>query len=124
MAIRKSTQIAKQKAFIKILERNLGNIKKSCEEAGITRKTFYDWEKDSEDFQKMLELSNKFTMSDKRDLVEDKLMEKVLNNDTSAIIFASRTLNASRGYSEKLDLSAKVEPVTIVFPDFSKDKDK
>ena len=119
----KLTTKAKQNKFIKAYIKNLGNVKMSCEESGITRQTFYNWKKD-EKFLELLKETDEYALADKKDFVESKLMLLVEKEDRQAIIHASKTLNRDRNYGDNIDITTDIEPVQIVFGNMFTKEDK
>lgn len=94
-----------KEAFLKALEKSLGNITMACREIGIERKTFYNW-KDSdpafrERYEEMAEVVT--------DFVESKFMQLINALDTTAVIFYLKTKGASRGYIEQKNIKADVQ---------------
>lgn len=89
--------------FIKYLEQSCGIINAACKKAQIDRKTYYNWCDADEEFHQAcfmaLELQG--------DFVESKLLEKINDGDTTAIIFYCKTKLKNRGYSEKSPQPAK-----------------
>lgn len=72
---------------------------------GISRVTFNRWKKHDIHFQDMIS-----TMDDmKGDFYEDALNLMVQMGNVHAIIFANKTYNKNRGYSEKVDVSVQGE---------------
>lgn len=102
-----------KEAFLKALEKSLGNITLACKDIGIERKTFYNWRDSDPDFKaRYEELAETVT-----DFVEAKLMQLINALDTTAVIFYLKTKGASRGYIEqksvKADVKADVKGITV-----------
>ena len=99
----------KKKAFIEVLRNNAGNIKLSCEKAGIGRTTYYNWIDDDKDFEK--EVSN--VNEELIDFAESELMKKITDGNLTAIIFFLKTKGQTRGYIEKQYIHQKQMNVPI-----------
>lgn len=89
-----------KKRVLTILEENLGIVSKTCEQAGISRVTFYGWCKVDPDFKKAVDELDNVTL----DFVESKLLEKINEGDTRAIGFYLKYKGRKRGYIESLKL--------------------
>ena len=90
---------ALKKAVAEAMVKTYGNITKSCEAAGISRQTFYDWKKDDQEFRSAIEGED----YEERlmDFVESKLIKKAESDDTAVIIFMAKTKCKKRGYVER-----------------------
>lgn len=104
-------------AFLKEYKNNKCNISAACKKLGITRGTFYDWEKSDENFK----VAVNEAIEGLYDSVEDKLQECINNMDTTAIIFFCKTKMKQRGYVEKqqLDLSGNVNHTILTIDPFA-----
>lgn len=99
-----STKIKREK-FLEAYEKSLGIVSTACKIAGISRKLYYEWVKNDEEFAEKIK-----HIEDKQiDFVESKLLENVNNNDTTAIIFFLKTKGRSRGYSERTEISGTLQ---------------
>ena len=87
----------KQKEFLEEYSSCWGNITIACKNFGITRRTYYNW-LEEESFKNAIEELD--ITERKKDRIEDALMSKVEKGDTTAIIFACKTLLKDRGYIE------------------------
>jgi hypothetical protein len=95
-----STRLKKE-SFLKAFIKTFGNITISCESLGISRQTYYDWKKDDPAFAKALaevEPDERFL-----DSAELALNKKIMDGDTTAIIFALKTKGKKRGYIERTE---------------------
>lgn len=105
-----SEQREKKKAedkqrFLAILDEHLGIISYAAQQAGIPRRTIYEWMDSDLDFQrKVKEIDHK-----QLDFVERKLLENVKNNDTRAITFYLSTKGRGRGYSTRVEVTSPSE---------------
>ncbi len=73
---------------------------KACTFVGISRSTVTKWAATDPDFALMLNEIN----SAKGDLFESAFIQLIQSGDSSAIIWANKTFNADRGYSEKVNV--------------------
>ena len=72
-------------------------ISAACEAANISRRTFYDWKEQDEDFtQRIVEIDES-----RIDYVEGKLFENIDANKTNEILFYLKTKGKNRGYVER-----------------------
>jgi carbamoylphosphate synthase small subunit len=88
-----------KKTFIDAYGKTFGNITQSCKAADISRQTFYNWKENDSDFANEIETiepAEQFV-----DFLESKLIQRVNDGDTTAIIFALKTKGKHRGYIEK-----------------------
>lgn len=95
--------------FIEVLRKNAGNIKLSCENAGISRSTYYNWIDDDKDFEKAVSIVNEEMI----DFAESELLKKITDGNLTAIIFYLKTKGQSRGYIEKQYINQKQLNVPI-----------
>jgi len=127
----------KKTSFLISYKKNLGNVSKSCEDVGINRTTFYDWQDADEAFKKSIQEINEsgidFVESKLFELIDGAQFEAVSNNgkvvtlkqapNTQSVLFYLKTKGRSRGYVEKLEVDHNVsglEHVTFII----KGKDK
>lgn len=96
----------RKKRFLDALHASLGNISEAAKAVGINRRTYYDWLKDDPDFAQAAENISEAQV----DLVEGKLLERIKEGDTTATIFYLKTKGKKRGWSEKLEIEAKISP--------------
>ena len=87
----------KKEAMIKALYKHKGNISLSCTAAKIGRNTFYEWLKKDKALAEAVENIKEYAI----DTVEDALMKRIADGDTTAIIFYLKTIGKKRGYIEK-----------------------
>jgi RNA binding exosome subunit len=83
------------------LKKHLGVVKYACEEAGISRKTFYVYCQDPE-FKKQVEMVDEMTI----DFVEHKLLKKINEESEKSIHFYLRFKGKNRGYSDSVDITS------------------
>lgn len=96
---RYQSKAAKQKLFIKTFIKNNAMVQTTCEEVGITKKTYYEWLKD-EKFKTAVDDA----VEHKLDLLESKLQKLIDKGDVTATIFAVKCLLKQRGYTEKKEV--------------------
>lgn len=88
----------RKKAVIEAYRQTLANASLACKACGINRDTFYTWLKNDAEFARQIE---DIRNNDVCDFIEDALMNKIKEGDTTAIIFASKTRLKHRGYVER-----------------------
>lgn len=90
----------KKDKVISVFRKSLANISITCKQCGITRKTFYEWLKNDAEFAAQI---TDIKENEVVDFVENALMKRIQDGDTTAIIFACKTLGKKRGYVEKTE---------------------
>jgi hypothetical protein len=90
------TDIVK-KEFPDTLKKHMGIISHACKAAGIRRSTYYQWRDHDPDFKDACMEA----FEERKDHVESKLLKKIDDDDTTAIIFYLKTQAKDRGYVEK-----------------------
>jgi len=102
---RENKKAEDKQRFLTILDEHLGIISYAAQQAGIPRRTIYEWMDQDLEFQrKVKEIDHK-----QLDFVERKLLENVKNNDTRAITFYLSTKGRGRGYSTRVELTTPVD---------------
>jgi hypothetical protein len=91
----------KKKDMLHALEASLNNITKAAEKIGITRQTHYNWMAADPVYKKAAESIDDV----KLDFVEEKLKDRIMDGDTTAIIFYLKTKGKKRGYIERQELT-------------------
>lgn len=91
---------AVKEKLIKRLQFHLGNIKKSCDEVGINRSTYYEWYNNDSYFRQCVDDIHEGVI----DFVESSLQEQIKDGNITAIIFFLKTKGKKRGYIEKQEL--------------------
>ncbi|MGH0945675.1 hypothetical protein ACQVTS_32665 [Bacillus mycoides] len=90
-----------KKQMLVALSNSLSVVTPAAKQVGITPETHRLWmKKDLVYREKVLAIK-----LEQKDFVESKLMEKVNNDDTAAIIYANKSLNRDRGYGDKVEHS-------------------
>lgn len=105
---RKSTK-SKQKIWLEAFKANLFNVTEACKKIEIDRSTYYRWLENDPDFAQAAQDARE----EKIDFIEDQLLERIASGDTTAIIFALKTLAKHRGYVERQEI---VGPVNTPLP--------
>ena len=85
-------------AALEAVRTTVGSLSKAAKKAGLSYSTVYTYIKEDKDFEE----AYKSAIAQKRDFVEDALLKKIREGDTSAIIFAAKTLllnQPERGYA-------------------------
>lgn len=83
--------------FIDELKKAGGIISAACENAGISRQTYYNWKDADPGFAAMVD----DVMQAQIDFVESRLMKNISAGDTTSIIFYLKTRGKNRGWTEK-----------------------
>ncbi len=95
-----------KEAFIEAYRQSFGNVSKSCKAAGWKSRTpYYELIKKDQEFADAI--ANIEPKEDYVDFLESKLIERINDGDTTAVIFALKTQGKKRGYSEKIELSTE-----------------
>ena len=112
---------ARNKAeFLKIYDKQLCNITKTCKAVGIDRITFYRWyENDAKFHQAVDDLENV-----RLDFAEEDMLNiKMQQGDSTAIIFFLKTKGKHRGYVEKVIQDVNVRTEQPLFGDYDESKE-
>lgn len=97
--------------FLKVLETHLGIISYAAEDAGVNRRTVYEWMDQDPDFARRVRDINEKQV----DFVERKLLENIREKDTRAIIFYMGTKGRNRGYTTRVEVTTPAgEPMRTV----------
>lgn len=91
-----------RKNFIEAFKKTFGNISLTCKKMQIEVKTYYNWREKFPDFK---EECDRIREHEVLDVVESKLMQKIIEGDTTSIIFFLKTRGKKRGYSERFELT-------------------
>lgn len=92
---------ARQEIFIHALVSHSFNLSEACRIACVSRATVEQWKKDDYEF---LQLVEEITWH-KKNFFESALVDLVAMRNPGAVMFVNRTVNADRGYSEKLEVN-------------------
>lgn len=91
----KPTTEERKEKFLQAFKNSLGIVSAACEMAGVSRKSYYRWIEGDEDFAAKIKDMADFQC----DFVESKLLKKIEEGDTTAIIFYLKTKGKKRGYT-------------------------
>ena len=90
-------RIKKKKLFVEALRSGLGIIETALRAVGIPRNTYTNWRKSDPEFdQQCAEI-----MESQVDFVEGRLLQRINEGDTTAMIFYLKTKGKNRGWTEK-----------------------
>ena len=103
-------QVIKKKRLLKSLKDNHGFIANACEAAKISRKTFYNWIKEDDEFSEAVDEIQEGIV----DEVENQLMNQIKEGNTTAAIFFLKTRAKHRGYIERAEIEHKGGPVSAI----------
>jgi hypothetical protein len=96
-----------KKRLLICLERHLGIVSYACEEAKVSRKTFYQYCKEDVDFKETVEEINELAL----DLAESQLLKKIKEGSEKSIHFYLRYRARKRGYSDSVDITSDGEKI-------------
>ena len=107
----------KQKMFLKVLEKNGGNVTKSCKEFGICHQTYYKWRQNSQEF---IDDADAILLAE-FEKVEDIMRERIAAGSDKLIEFyiKSKAHNYKyKGYAPfnnySMDLTTKGESINEI----------
>lgn len=102
-----------QEKFLRELRNCLGVISKAAHNCGLHRNSHVKWNRESEEYRAEFES----ILEDSIDYVEDKLYERISDNDTTSIIFYLKCKGKNRGYVERseIDHTTKGKEIEQVF---------
>lgn len=100
----------KKKRLLKSLQQNNGIISHACDAAKISRKTYYEWMQQDEDFATAVDEIQEGVI----DVVENELMKQIKEGNTTASIFFLKTRGKHRGYIERSEVEHKGGPVSAI----------
>lgn len=115
----KSQNAHNKKAVLDALEKSLGVVTTACKESGISRRTFYSWKEEDEEFAKAVNEIQEVSL----DFAESKLLTRIKKEDTTAIIFYLKTKGKGRGYIERSDFNLSGGLSKIIFEDAGEGQD-
>jgi len=88
----------RKKMLLKALRKERMNITSACESVGISRETFYTYQREDSTFRKRVDELREANI----DWVESKLMNNIDKGSERSIEFFLRTQAKHRGYYEKV----------------------
>lgn len=95
-AVRKKIQQEKKAKVIEIYETTLGNVSQTCRKVGITRKSFYTYLNNDQEFKEKIQEIDESNI----DFAESMLLKTIRDGNLGAICFYLKTKGKSRGYVE------------------------
>lgn len=88
----------KKKLFLDNFVSKLNNISATCKHIGVSRQTYYDWINSDPDFKAEVDDLQEVI----KDMIESAMFQKaIVQQDTSMLIWLSKTKLKDRGYVEK-----------------------
>lgn len=93
------TKVAKAK-FLEVYEKTMGTITLACDQAGVSRQTFYNWLKDDANFRSAVNVVNE----NRVDQVEDRLLKLIQMDDGPSIRFFIDRKSPAYKKTSKLEL--------------------
>ena len=104
----------KKESLLKAYAECYGNVSKACKAVDCSRKTYYRWLKEDEEFKTAIEAvePNELFV----DFAEEHLVEKIRKGDTTAIIFALKTRGKKRGYVERQEIANEHKTQLVLNP--------
>lgn len=97
----------KKKKFVSTFAARLCNVSKTCKVVGIARQTFYRWCDEDDKFKK--EVDNQY--EEFYDDIETTMFSKAIEEqDTTMLIWLSKTKMKHRGYVETMKQEVTVNP--------------
>lgn len=94
----------KKEVLLENLRASKGIISYACEAVKVSRRTYYNWYNEDEDFKEKADEILDYVI----DLVESKLLSNISDGDTTAMIFFLKTKGKHRGYIEKSEVDVNV----------------
>lgn len=91
----------RKRAVLDALEKSLGVVAQACQTAGISRQTFYRWQKEDADFHEQVKDISEMAV----DFVESQLFKQIQSGSTGATIFYLKTKGKARGYVETQEVA-------------------
>jgi hypothetical protein len=104
----------KKQALVNAYAKAYGNVSKACELVECSRKTYYKYLKEDQEFKTAIEAvePNELFV----DFAEQHLIKKIENGDTTAIIFALKTRGKKRGYVERQEVQTEHKTQLVLNP--------
>lgn len=98
--LKKKGKEVRQHLFIHALTVMNFNLNKALKSVNVPKSRFDYWMQTDPDFVKLFDA----IQFHKKNFLEDALMKLIKQGDSKAIIFANKTLNKDRGYTERMDV--------------------
>lgn len=102
----------KKEAILKEIVNCKGFVFKACRAAKVPPRTYCYWRTNDPNFADEVDELVEFFRLYRKDIGEEKLMERVEDGDTHAIIFFNKTQNKDRGYTDRDNYKQKPDPQT------------
>lgn len=99
-------KIQRQKDFLKHFRDGHGIVTYACDKTGISRETYRQWKLKDPKFKAACEEVSEVVL----DVVESKLLNKINDEDLTAIIFYLKTKGKHRGYVERVENNVSLTP--------------
>ena len=106
------TKKKRKENLLKALEKSLGVVTTACNQAKLSRHTFYEYCKDDANFQMRV---NEIT-EEAIDFVESKLYDHIRDGNIASAIFYLKTKAKNRGYSERFEIEGNTKSTISIEP--------
>ena len=90
--------------------KNLGNVSEACKQLNIHRSMFYDYYNNDLEFKTQIDDIKNIAL----DFVESKLINKIKEGDTIAILFYLKTQGKKRGYIERQETELTIQQPVVI----------
>lgn len=89
----------KKKDFLRAYEESMGNVSRACEKINISRRTYYLWIDNDNDFAETVNEIDEKNI----DFAETMLLKNIREGKETSLIFFLKTKGRNRGYIEKIE---------------------
>lgn len=96
-----------KKSFVDSWAKTFGNITQTCQIAGVSRRTYYDWMRDDPEFKEAIDTSEPLEL--KLDFIESKLVQRINEGSDMILALAAKTLGKKRGYVERTETDVNLK---------------
>lgn len=103
---KKKSQTRKKAAVLSAYDKSLGNVSETCKSVGISRETFYRWQREDNDFRSKVEETNEANI----DFAEATLLRNIREGKETSLIFYLKTKGKKRGYIESVENNVTINP--------------
>jgi len=100
----------KKNLLVDAMIKTLGNVSKTCDMLGVSRTMFYDYYNNDLEFKNKIDDIKNIAL----DFVEDKLINKIKEGDTIAILFYLKTQGKKRGYIERVENEITIQQPVVI----------
>lgn len=90
-----------KKQFLEAFDLSMGNVALACKKMNISRNTFYEWQNNDPKFAATVADHKE----EQKDMVESKMYQAILADNTTMMIFYAKTQMKDRGYVERQELA-------------------